>query len=181
MGVDRKKAKTLNFALLYGAGVDKLAAQLGISVNEARSLRDKYFKALPKITKFVNEVKDKAKNRSFYGSVPYIFNWAGRYLYFAPYMFEGELKQVNYKAPNHLIQSSGAEIMRKAMIRVHEYLADKRSKLVLSIHDEAIFEMHEEEMGLVKYIKQMMIDVYEPKNGLHMAVESSTGQNMGEL
>lgn len=175
MGVDRKKAKTLNFALLYGAGVAKMAAQLGISESEAKNLRDKYFKSLPNITRFANEVKKTAKNRG------YIFNWAGRILHFQPYMFEGELRGVNYKAPNHLIQSGGAEVMRKAMIRVHEYLKDKRSKIVLTIHDELNLEMHEEELGLVKYIKQMMIDSYTPKNGLLMAVDSSTGQNMGEL
>lgn len=175
MGVDRKKAKTLNFALLYGAGCQKIADQLGISLAEATKLRDKYFKALPKITKFSNEVKKTAKNRQ------YIFNWVGRYLHFTPYMFEGELKEVSFKAPNHLIQSGGAEIMRKAMIRIHEYLADKKSKIILSVHDQLDIEMHEEEMGLIPYIVQMMIDVYPPKNGLPMAVEYSIGQNMGEL
>jgi DNA polymerase-1 len=179
MGVDRTRAKTLNFMLLYGGGSQKLADSLGITLNQAKALKSLYFEKLPRTSELINKAKETADRRGF------IFNIAGRALYFPLVKFEkdGIWQQANfsYKAPNYLIQSSGAEIMRMALIDLHEYLSKYKSRVVLSQHDEALIEMHESELYLVPEIQRIMESVYTPRNGLPMKTSVAIGKSWGTL
>lgn len=179
MGVDRYSAKVLNFALLYGAAPPKIATMLNISVDKAKALRDLYFSKLGRVSLFINSVKRKIDERG------YIFNFAGRILHFPVIEFEkdGVKRSGNfsYKGPNYIIQSSGSEIMRRALILVHEFLLNFDSKLVLSIHDEILLEIAEHEMHLIPRIQELMVQVYAPKNGLPMSTSVAIGESWGKL
>lgn len=179
MGVDRYSAKVLNFALLYGAAAPKIATMLKVSVDKATGLKNLYFSRLGKVSSLINEIKATIDRRG------YIFNFAGRVLHFPVIEFDqdGVKRQGNfaYKGPNYIIQSSGSEIMRRALIEVHEFLRPYKSKMALSIHDEILLEMTEDELYLIPRIRELMVRVYTPKNGLPMQTSVAIGESWGRL
>lgn len=155
VGVTRKMAKTLNFGLLYGMGADKLADALKCSVIEAKEIKRKYFARLPKVRRFINGVINKAKDKGV------IKTWVQRKLYFPN-------KELAYKAPNFLIQGGCGDIMRLAIVDCHQVLKDLRSKILLSVHDELLFEIHKEELDIIPAIVNIMENTYEPFNGMKL-------------
>lgn len=179
MGVDRYSAKVLNFALLYGAAAPKIATMLNVSVEKATGLKNLYFSKLGKINNLMEAIKATINSRG------YIFNFAGRVLHFPVIEFEqdGVKKRGNfaYKGPNYIIQSSGSEIMRRALIAVHEFLEPYKSKIVLTVHDELLLEMTGDELYLIPRIRELMVGVYIPKNGLPMSTSVAIGESWGRL
>lgn len=167
MGVNRKEAKTISFSLLYGAGIAKLAASLGVPESRAKELKNKYFSTLPKVQELIRGIINIAKRRQ------YVFNILGRPLHFPDSNWA-------YKAPNYVIQSGCADIMRIALCGIHEILKTKKSKLLLQIHDEVIIELHEDELDLIPFIKDCMIKAYKPKV-LPMDVSVNLGPNLHDL
>lgn len=155
VGVTRTEAKRINFAVLYGAGAAKLAAMLGISLAEARKLIGKYFAALPMVENFITKVIGTGKNRGF------IFNWIGRRSHIAN-------REWAYILPNHLIQGSGADVMKIGIVRVYKMLKAKakNSNIVLTVHDSLIIEMAEEDFHLIPEVTTILEAVYESKNGV---------------
>lgn len=144
----RKKAKNGNFAILYGSGLDTLAEQLGATRDEARSVKQAIFRASPELEDFIDLVSTTAKRRG------YIFNWAGRRSYFPDYNFA-------YKAPNYIIQGGCADIVKRAMIEIDAYLSDKKSRMLLQVHDELVIEVHESEAAEVpRRVKEIMESVF---------------------
>lgn len=151
MGVPRKYAKTLNFLLLYGGGVGKLAEALGVTYEEAERLRRKYFLALPYVNFYIHETMGVVKSRGW------IRNWAG-------YKYNFPNRNFAYTAPNTLIQGGCAAVMKTAMNEIDEILMPYKSKLVLTVHDELPTEVHESEIHVVpKLIKDAMERVYPYK------------------
>lgn len=161
MGVSRKYAKTLNFMLLYGGGAQKLADALGVSLEEARKLKDKYFSALPKVKKLIDQIIRTAEDRG------YVHNWAGR-RYWCERAFA-------YKMPNRVIQGGGADIMKKAIVAIDSLFLkySKKSTLFLSVHDELCFYIHKDELNVVPIIVKAMEEIYTPKNGMPLTVSVS--------
>lgn len=127
VGISRREAKTLNFAILYGAGAEKIGGMLGISKDEAFLLRQKYFAALPEIRTTIGKCTDSATRRGF------VFNWLGRRCYC-------DNKDFAYKSANALIQGGGADIVKVAMNQLHDYLKDTTIKMTLQVHDSIMFE-----------------------------------------
>jgi DNA polymerase-1 len=156
MGVERKIAKTINFMLLYGGGVDALAEILGIERHEATELRELYFHKLPSISSFIKKVMGRARSRG------YIFNWLGRVYYFN--------KEFVYRAPNYLIQGGCADIIKMAMVHLHELYKNSDVSMLLQVHDELIFEIPKEKLCVVEDIKRVMENVY-PYKYLPMKVD----------
>lgn len=150
-GITRRQAKTTNFLTIYGGGDAVLAAKLGCSVLEANRIRRSIFDASPEMETFLTAVKRMAEERRM------IFNWFGRRLY-----FPGG-REDSYRAPNYLIQGGCADIVKIAMNRVAAYLRGRRSKLVLSIHDELVVECHESETGAMPEIREIMQNVFPSK------------------
>ena len=179
MGVDRYSAKVLNFALLYGAAPPKIATMLNVSVEKATELKNLYFSKLGMVSSLINNIKSTIDSRG------YIFNFAGRVLHFPAIEFDqdGVKKRGNfaYKGPNYIIQSSGSEIMRRALIAVHEFLEPYKSKIILTVHDELLLEMTEDELSLIAPIRELMVQVYTPKNGLPMSTSVAIGESWGRL
>lgn len=158
VGISRKQAKTLNFAILYGAGIDLLAHNLGIKVREADDLRRKYFSRLPKVKAFLKKVMSVGEARG------HVVNWMGRRCHI-------NHRDFSYTLPNHLIQGGAADVIKVAMNRIHEFLEGKLSGMVVQIHDDILHEIHDDEHDLVPGIQKIMESVYEPRNGMRLTVK----------
>ncbi len=136
-GISRKEAKTLAFAVLYGAGVGKIAESLHMTVAEATRVKEQYLKALPEIKELTKRVQDAGRNRSF------ITTLGGRQYYAQkPAVVKGMWRSFEYKMTNYLIQGSAADATKQAML---DYCRKtKFGKLVLSVHDELVVQAPEE-------------------------------------
>ena len=145
MGVTRKQAKTLNFMLLYGGGTQKLADTLKISYDEAASLKQTYFEKLPMVQLLFKQVMDTIKFRG------YLRNLFGRRYYFD--------QGFEYKGVNYLIQGSTADWLKLAMVKIHKFLLERKSRLLLQIHDELVFEVHKSELDIIPTLKHLMENV----------------------
>lgn len=153
--ITRGQSKTLNFGLLYGMGIAALAAALKTTVEKARQLKNAYFQALPFVQGFIRRVTHRAETTG------YIFNWAGRRSYF-------DKKEFCYKAPNALIQGGCADVLKIATNRCQDYLAGRKSKILMLVHDEILFEIHESEYEICGDLIGLMGDVY-PHRHLHLS------------
>jgi DNA polymerase-1 len=137
-------------------------------LQDAYELQQKYFSSLTQTKDFIDRVQNQIKANG------YIYNWAGRRLYFPNPRFA-------YKGPNYLIQSSGSEIMRAALIELHEFLKPFRTSILLSIHDEILFEMPDDELYLIPEIQRIMEGVYKPFNGCYMGTDVKIGKSWGSM
>lgn len=165
-GVTRSQAKTVNFLTLYGGGIAKLAEGLNCTEAKAKSIQDAIFRSAPEIKNFIRAVIRTAEARG------YVFNHKGRRYHFAD-------RSTAYRAPNHLIQGTCSEILKEAMIRCAESLVGTRSRLLLSIHDELVFEIPFGEEHLVQKLKAIMEMSYRHKQ-LPMAVDVEVGLNLAD-
>lgn len=147
-GTKRGEAKTLNFAWIYGAGNAKLAAQLKKTETEAKNLRYHMQNVLPNMGALIKKIMAAAEERGF------VTNWFGRRCLFPD-------KKFAYKAPNHLIQGGCADIVKLGMNECHDFLKPYKSKLLLNIHDENIFEMHKDELHLCQQLCDIMRNAYK--------------------
>lgn len=158
-GITRKQAKTVNFGVLYGIGLEKLGRSLGVSKVEAERIRDAVFSAAPEVKHFIRTTIKDAENSAW------TVNWFGRRCNF-------EDRNVCYRAPNYKIQGGCADIVKIAMNGIADLLHDKRSKLVLTIHDENLCEIHKDELHLMPEIIKIMERAY-PFKHLPMKCEAS--------
>lgn len=167
VGVTRKQAKTINFGLLYGMGTKKLAAALAISDREADDLKRQYFSKLPNVQRLIRTIIDKAERQK------YVTTWVGRKLYVPSPWRDPDTKQVvrfEYVMPNHLIQGGCGDIARMAMVPCASVLSDKapKSAMLLQVHDELLFEIHRDELGVVDDLVRIMETTYKPFNKMRM-------------
>lgn len=158
MGVGRYEAKTINFMLLYGGGAQKLADALGVTLEEAKRLKQRYFRTLPQVASFIRKVIDRVESRG------YLYNWMGR-----PYNFPlrhnprtGRMDRFGFKGPNYLIQGGCSDIVRLAMNRIDDLLTSlgAKSRMILQVHDELVFEIHKTELDIMPELKRIMEEAY---------------------
>ncbi len=170
----RRTAKTVNFGIVYGQSDFGLSEQLGITRREARNFIDKYFASYPQIRSFMEETIAYCEE---HGYVKTLFQ-RRRYI--------PEIKDKNYMmrefgkraAMNAPIQGSAADLIKVAMLRIDEQMKKQqmKSKMILQIHDELIFEVPLEEQSQMKeIIEQGMQKAMELKVAL--IAEASVGKN----
>ncbi len=155
-GEVRRRAKAINFGIIYGISAFGLANQLGISREEAGQYIKTYFKRFPGIRDYMEETKQFARDN---GYVETVF---GRRVHYPeintrnPSM-RGFLERAAINAP---IQGSAADIIRRAMIRMPAALHDaklKSARMLLQVHDELIFEVRESEVDkTLKLVRKIM-------------------------
>ena len=137
MGIDdRPKCKTLFLAVMYGVGPDKVAADIGCSVSEARDLLDAFASKFPTVMRYKKQIITDARRR---GPIPYAKTYLGRRRYL-PNLRSNvmwERAQAERQAFNTVIQGSSADFIKLAMIRAHKLIPDQAS-LILTIHDELV-------------------------------------------
>ena len=142
----RKQAKATSLGLAYGQGKDLLAKNLGCSPDRAMSFKKTYFKGLPKLKQLQSYLERQVE---YYGR---IHNPFGRVTYLT--------RSESYKALNAFVQGSCADITKSAMVLCNDYLKKYKSELVLTVHDEIIFEVHLNELHVIKQLKDLMIEAY---------------------
>jgi DNA polymerase-1 len=166
----RRRAKAINFGIIYGISAFGLAAQLGIPKQEAGEYIATYFKRFPGIRDYMEETKRKAHEQGF---VETIF---GRRVHYPeintrnPSVRSG-LERAAINAP---IQGSAADIIRRAMIRVPSALRAaglERTRMLLQVHDELVFEAKDSEVGrALPAIAHVMEKAAEPAVRLRVPI-----------
>lgn len=145
--VTRRQAKTSNFLTLYGGGDQKLADQLGIPLDEARTIRRAILDGAPEIGVLIRQVTRAAEQRG------YIRNWLGRLCHFPDTRWA-------YRATNYLIAGGCADVVKLAMNRIAELLKPYKTKMVLTVHDELDFYLADGEDFLVPQIQAIMENAF---------------------
>jgi DNA polymerase-1 len=180
----RRKAKVINFGIMYGMGVNALKQNLGSTREEAQKYLNDYFETFSGLAAYLANVKVQTAARG------YTETFFGRRRYF---------QGINSKLPfiraaaermaiNAPIQGTEADVIKLAMIRVNEYIEKNNLEndvfLLLQVHDELVFEIKEgvsKEVAL--QIEKIMESIIDPKeiNGIVLEATSAVGKNWGEL
>ncbi|MBR2386290.1 DNA polymerase I, partial [bacterium] len=145
----RRKAKAVNFGIIYGQTRYGLATSLGISPFEAQDFIDRYFETYPKIRQYMNNVLISAHQDGFVETI------LGRKRYLSDELNSrnGNIREFAERAAiNAPIQGSAADLIKIAMIKLNEKLKDKKAKLILQVHDELILEVPDEELEEISVI-----------------------------
>lgn len=177
-GDQRRSAKTINFAVLYGAGPFRVSNELGIPQAEARELIKNYYESYPSVRQFAEETLELARTQG------YVQTLLGRRRYVpdvnsANYQFRQAAER---EAGNMPVQGTAADIMKLAMLRIDKELAASglTAKMVLQVHDELLFEAPPEEVPrLAQLVKSSMENAYRMNVRLRADVKS--GSNWWEV
>lgn len=178
MGVSRRIAKVINYGIIYGISAHGLSETLGIPHHLAQNYIDKFFDLHPKLRLFIENCIGKAREK---GYVESLFE-RRRYLPEINSMVPGMRAASERMAVNMPCQGTAADILKLAMIELSQKLKvkSKRTKMVLTVHDELVFEVPEEEIKKVaKIVKETMENVV--KLDVPLEVEISYGDNWGNL
>ena len=147
---ERKKAKQANFGIIYGITTFGLAQRMSISNNEAKSLIDGYFATFPKVQEFMEKAKESAREKGYAETLYH----RRRYLPDINSQNATVRGFAERNAINAPIQGSEADIIKVAMIRIHDRFRREgiRSKMILQVHDELNFSVLPEEKELVERV-----------------------------
>ena len=148
----RGRAKTANFGIIYGISSYGLSERLTIGRKEAKELIDGYFNSYPGVKVYMDESIKKARETG------YVTTMFGRRRYLPDIHSRNQVVRGNAErnAINAPIQGSAADIIKIAMVRIHEKMKSERyrSKMILQVHDELIFEV---EMSELEKLKEMVL------------------------
>lgn len=166
----RRRAKAINFGIIYGISAFGLANQLGIPRQEAGEYIDRYFKRFPGIRAYMDDTRDFAHKN---GYVETIF---GRRIHLPAINSKNPAEKsfMERAAINAPIQGSAADIIRRAMIRMPQALADAKlaARMLLQVHDELIFEVPEKEAEKTsKVVSRIMSDAAAPAVALTVPLD----------
>ena len=173
----RRRAKTINFGIIYGMSAFGLAARLGIPPAEGRAIIDAYFAQYPGIRQEMERCKEEARTHGFVRT-PF-----GRKLWIPDIATKDPVRRAGAEraAINAPFQGGAAEIIKRAMVRLPRALKDAglRARMLLQVHDELVFEVPEEEVAatgaLVKEIMEGVATLRVP-----LSVEVGHGASWAE-
>ena len=166
----RRKAKAINFGLIYGMSAFGLAKQIDVSRTEAKQYIDGYFENYPGVLQFMNETKEMAKSQGYVETV------LGRRLYLPQINSKNKMLQQHAlrTAINAPMQGSSADIIKKAMLDIQAWIdrEDYEIKMFMQVHDELVFELKAEKANeYANSIKLMMSNALK----LHIPLEVDIG------
>lgn len=172
----RRKAKTANFGIIYGISVFGLAERLNIPRSESKELIDGYFNTYPRIKEYMEESIQVAKDK---GYVETIFKRKR----FLPDIHSHNAVVRGYAERNAInapIQGSAADIIKLAMVRIHERFEKERlkSKMILQVHDELNFNVYKEE---AERVKQIVLEEMEHVMELQVPLIADCGEGQNWL
>ena len=173
----RRSAKAINFGLMYGMSAFGLGKQLGISRGQAQEYMDLYFDRYPGVRKFMDDTRKLARDQ---GYVETVF---GRRLYL-PEINDRNVQRRQYaerSAINAPMQGTAADIIKLAMLAVHEWLATSRApaRMIMQVHDELVLEVDEKALDDVRSrVVAIMSDAAELT--VPLVVDAGTGPNWDE-
>ena len=169
----RRQAKAVNFGILYGISNFGLSEDIGISVKDAKGFMDRYLEVFPKIKEYQDKlVEDAYKN----GYVTTLFNRKRKIeeLNNTNYIIRSQGERIALNTP---VQGTAADIIKIAMINIFDEFNKKnlKSKMILQIHDELIFNVYKDEEKIVKeIIKDKMENAYKLSVPLEVDIEEGT-------
>ncbi|MCF7804916.1 MAG: DNA polymerase I [Candidatus Marinimicrobia bacterium] len=139
----RRKAKVVNFGIMYGAGPYRMSNELGISVSEGQDLINNYFEKYPGINNYITNTIAQARENKY---VSTLFG-RRRYLPDIDSSNRNVREAAERAAINMPIQGTAADMIKIAMVRLHKSMEEQgfRSKMILQIHDELVFEVEKDE------------------------------------
>lgn len=177
----RRRAKIINFGILYGMGVNALKAQLGTTTAEAHRFYDDYFATFTRLAEHLEETKGFARRNGYTETL------FGRRRQFPemksalPYV-RAQAERMAINAP---IQGTQSDVIKLAMVEIDRLLGEQSSAhLILQVHDELVYEIQKESVAdLVPQIKSIMESMLSPEQtkGVPIIAEAKIGDNWGEM
>jgi DNA polymerase-1 len=180
----RRRAKIINFGILYGMGVNALKAQLGTSTSEAQQFYEDYFRTFNRLAEYLEETRGAARRQGFTETL------FGRRREFSgiksplPYV-RAQAERMAINAP---IQGTQADIIKLAMVRIDQMLKDDNAAedahMLLQVHDELVFEVRVERVDeLAKKIQSLMESVLseEEAKGIPLLAQPKVGPSWGDM
>jgi len=191
---ERRLGKVINFGVIYGMGAQRFARESGASVSDARIFIERFNQRYPKVFRYLQQMQREAIAQG------YVTTIKGRRRYFN--FTSDSIRNLRGKDPNSInldklrtrdqfdaqslraaanapIQGSSADIIKIAMVKLHEVLRDKQARLLLQVHDELVFEVHPSEWEAlqpqIKSVMETAVDLTVP-----LMVEVRSGQNWME-
>ena len=156
----RSHAKTVNFGIIYGVSAFGLSNQTSLSRSESAALIDAYYKTYPRLKSYIQEQIEFARENGYVQTI------LGRRRYLKDINSQNAIVRggAERNAVNAPIQGSAADVIKIAMINIHEKLSSEnwKSKMLLQVHDELVFDVHNSELEKIKpMIKQEMENAFK--------------------
>jgi DNA polymerase-1 len=173
----RRRAKAINFGLIYGMSAFGLAKQIGVGREEAQHYIDTYFARYPGVEAYMNNTREKA------AKLEYVETLYGRRLYLPEINSSNGMrrKAAERTAINAPMQGSAADIIKLAMLSIDKWLNDDRPdcRMIMQVHDELVFEIAEDQLDSCK---SKIIELMESATELSvpLLVEAGVGDNWDE-
>ncbi|PWT75911.1 MAG: DNA polymerase I [Bacteroidetes bacterium] len=172
----RYKAKSVNFGIIYGQGAFGLADNLGISRSEAKGIIDNYKKQFSNIQKYMDDTINFAREHGYVQTLMGRKRWL-RDINSSNFTVRGFAER---NAINSPIQGTAADMIKLAMIKIHEEFRQNKikSKMLLQVHDELVFDAHQDEVEIIKpIIIRCMRTALPLPNGVPADAEVGAGIN----
>ncbi len=173
----RRAAKAINFGLIYGMSAFGLGKQLSIGRNEAQQYVETYFERYPGVKSYMQETKQLAREQ---GYVETVF---GRRLYLPDINAKNAMQRqyAERTAINAPMQGTAADIIKRAMLAVHQWLAEDgdKTRMIMQVHDELVFEVDEHDIDRNRIkIGQLMTSAADLS--IKLEVDAGVGMNWHE-
>ncbi|MBR1774565.1 MAG: DNA polymerase I [Bacteroidales bacterium] len=175
----RSAAKSVNFGIIYGVSAFGLSQGLGIKRTEAQSLINQYFSSFPKIAQFIQQRIQFARQNGYaqtlMGRRRYLTNIASK---------NSNLRAFDERnAVNMTIQGTGADMIKIAMVKMYDNIKAKglKSKMILQIHDELIFDVVKDELEEMKTLVKQTMENALPLQNVPVLAEMGWGDNWLEI
>ena len=172
----RRRAKAINFGLIYGMSAFGLAKQLGLGRNDAQGYIDRYFDRYPGVLKYMENTRASAADQG------YVETLMGRRLYLPEINSSNGMRRqaAERTAINAPMQGTAADIIKIAMLNVNQWLKDNSSiKMIMQVHDELVFEVPTEHTEFAsEHIIRLMSGAAEL--AIPLVVDVGTGDNWDE-
>ncbi|MEW6562346.1 MAG: DNA polymerase I [Pseudomonadota bacterium] len=173
----RRYAKVINFGLIYGMSAFGLASQLNIERSAAQAYIDRYFARYPGVADYMQRTREQARKQGFVETV------FGRRLWLPDINASNGMKRqaAERAAINAPMQGTAADLIKLAMVAVHDWLQRERlgAKLIMQVHDELVLEVPRDEIGIVREgVRNLMCHVAELKVPLEVGI--GEGDNWDE-
>ncbi|NHB89795.1 DNA polymerase I [Photorhabdus tasmaniensis] len=166
----RRSAKAINFGLIYGMSAFGLSRQLGIPRGEAQRYMDRYFERYPGVLTYMERTRQQAEEQG------YVETLDGRRLYLPDIKSRNGMrrKAAEREAINAPMQGTAADIIKKAMIAVDDWIISEEPKvrMIMQVHDELVFEVHESQL---EYTEQKVRELMEKSMALDVPLKVDVG------
>jgi DNA polymerase I - 3'-5' exonuclease and polymerase domains len=188
---ERRLAKTINFGVIYGMGAQRFARESGFSQSQAKTFIDRFYERYSRVFRYLQQMQQAAIAHGYVETIlgrRRYFNFGSESLKALRGQNPSDIDvnkirlrdqydaQLLRAAANAPIQGSSADIIKVAMIRLHDLLATRRANLLLQVHDELVFEVHPDEWDdLQPQIRTAMESAVDLK--VPLKVEMHAGQN----